>query len=314
MSTTFYPSFSNDKDRAGIDSLFEMYPYNDLGLLGKPKKSTIDVCRDMFAKAIGLTGYDVAIKSDSEYLLLQTKNIIDIAKKGIFKAMLGNGDHGEPDYYEPDNIKQLADSISVNGERYPVRGDQITRDNMEFVLADLAMVAVAGLSGNENAPVVGYLDVNGEAVNIVSDKETMENYPPAPEQAPAKPRFYFFKKICNRFFGAFRSELRDYDELLEDYNAAKAGYDEAVAKCDADYERRKPALDRSQEESNRFAEEVAAERAAFLEQHERDMQRTATIEKVNIGKVQQEAGIAAPAVNEMPKQQKQAQAAAAQKK
>lgn len=232
-----------------------------------------------------------------------TEDIVKNAKNGIFKAMLCNGTSEEPDYYEIDNIKQLADSISVNGECYSPRGDDITEDNKHIVLADLAIIAQAGLSGNEKAPAVGFLDSKGEAIHIMVNKEMLEQYPQEIEdEPPQKPKFYGFKKIMRRLFGAFRDELREYDERDYDYRHEKAAYDKAVAECDADYEKRMPAFDRSQEASNKLEKELAAERAAFLEQYERETQLSADKIKTDISKVMSEDGVKPAAVTVKQKQ------------
>ncbi len=147
------------------------------------------------------------------------KQHIDAHLGGVFGTMLGK-DGLRTDDLTVQDVRDIADRIWIDGSRYDIRGDMISDANYKNVISEIAMRVSMSFSGNVKGPSVGFLDKDSMPFNVELDAFVVN----APEEVPVPKAPGFFKKVMNKLFGAFKSDIKAYDEQKE----ARAAYEKAM--------------------------------------------------------------------------------------
>lgn len=191
-----------------------------------------DAVRSVYPRSDSVTGPDVYAKvfhenavnhKGNQFIDSVTADNINAHLSGVFSAMTGKKGM-TLDNVTVEDVRAIADRFSVGGERYEIRGNDIREDNYKSVLGEIALLTSMGLSGDERAKSVGFLDENHEALMMKLD--AFELRTPEEVTVPKKPNI--FKRIMNKLFGAYDYDCRAYKNAL----AAREEYDQQKAKVD----------------------------------------------------------------------------------
>jgi|GEM_PF-3573637 len=243
--------------------------------------SKADYLRDVFKAALADEPSETDLRKAEMWINdrnpLGTSYALRNSMNGIFKEMLPEDGSVAVDSVE--GARMLADRISVDNSRYPVRGEKITQQNYRYVLNHIALLSELAMTGEEYSenftmtidnveqprkemPCVGFLDRNNQPITLVADENIVEKtYNP---RLPAEFQFggpyikpNIFKRIANLLFGKYEDEINEYNN-----NVARCKETLEIRKQQytAEYGRKVANLGRSNAAATLLAQAVKEER------------------------------------------------------
>lgn len=197
------------------------------------------------------------------------------AQKGIFREMLPEDGSISADSVE--GTRMLADRISVDNSRYPIRGQAITQENYRYVLNDIALLTSMAMSGEEytrnfdltadgvrKLPTVGFLDRDNQPIDLVADANIVEKrYNPNIDSihqfgdSLKKPNF--FVRLLKNVFSSFGKKVDDYNAEVQRRHDL---LEELKKEYTDEYDRKSANLGKCNAAGKLLAQEVEAEKAS----------------------------------------------------
>ncbi len=194
-----------------------------------------DIVRSAFDYADVVSGPDIyakmyhngalEYKSDWDYDY-HTEQHVNAHLGGIFGKILDK-DGLNTKNLSVEDVRGIADRFWVGGSRYDIRGDMINGDNYKSVISEIALRTSMSFSGDVRGQAVGFLDVNKMPFEFKLDAF----FPKEPEEVPVPKKPGVFKRIMNKVFGAFESDIKAYEKGVEAraaYEAKKEAYDDKL--------------------------------------------------------------------------------------
>ncbi len=146
---------------------------------------------------------------------------------GVFAVMLGK-DQLNINNVTVEDVRDLAERITISGEPYDYLDREIHDGNYKKVLCHLSILTSMGLAADERSPLIGLVDIENEPVDMFPT--VFEPDPPAEVPVPKRPNL--FKRIMNRMFNLFSVDFEQY----ESDRTARAQYENDLAVHEAKVE------------------------------------------------------------------------------
>ncbi|MBQ4165457.1 MAG: hypothetical protein IJD85_03955 [Oscillospiraceae bacterium] len=241
--------------------------------------SKADYLRDVFKAALADEPSETDLRKAEMWINdrnpLGTSSALRNSMNGIFKEMLPEDGSVSADSVE--GTRMLADRISVDNSRYPIRGQAITQENYRYVLNDIALLTSMAMSGEEytrnfdltadgvrKLPTVGFLDRDNQPISLVADENIVEKrYNPNIDSihqfgdSLKKPNF--FVRLLKNVFSSFGKKVDDYNAEVQRRHDL---LEELKKEYTDEYDRKSANLGKCNAAGKLLAQEVEAEKAS----------------------------------------------------